>query len=70
VHASLSGQPLFPQNHQVGKVDFELVGRCIRTVIKTELAIVAFVDDPAMILRRQLRHVSLVPVDTIEERVE
>ena len=52
------------------KIDLVLVRGRIRAVIKTELAIVALVDDPALILRRQLRHVSLVPVDAIEERVE
>jgi len=54
----------------MGKIDRKLVRWGIRTVIKTELAIIAFVDDPAMVLRRQLRHVSVVPVDAIEERIE
>jgi hypothetical protein len=54
----------------MGKVDFKLVRRRIRTVVETELAVVAFVHDSAMILGRQLPHIAFVAVDTIEQRVE
>jgi hypothetical protein len=39
-------------------------------VIETELAVITFVDNPAMILRRQSRDIAVVPVNTVEQRIE
>jgi hypothetical protein len=38
----------------------------VGTVIKAELAIIAFVDDSTMVVRRQLRHVPFIAVDAVE----
>jgi hypothetical protein len=69
-HASFSGQPLFSENHQMGKIDFVLVGRRVGTVIKTELAVIALIDDPAMVLRAELGHIPFILVDAIEQGIE
>jgi hypothetical protein len=39
-------------------------------MIETELTVVAFVDNPAMVLGRQLPGIPLIPVDAVEQRVE
>jgi len=39
-------------------------------VIETELAIVAFVDDPVVIGRHQLGHITLVDVDPVQQSIE
>ena len=67
---SRCGQPLFPEDHQMGKINLVLVRRRIGAVIETELTIVAFVDDPAMIVHRQLCDVSVESIDAVEERTE
>ena len=61
---------LLPHDHQVWKIYRVLVRRGIGAVIKTELAIIAFVDDPVVIGRRQLGNITLVDVDTVQQGVE
>jgi hypothetical protein len=39
-------------------------------VVVAELTVIAFIDDLMVVGRRQFRDVSLVPVDTVEQRVE
>jgi tetrahydromethanopterin S-methyltransferase subunit B len=44
--------------------------RRIGAMVVTELTIVTFVDDAMMIGRRELRDITLVLIDPVEERVE
>jgi hypothetical protein len=54
----------------MGKIDFVLVGRRVGTVIKTELTVIALIDDPAMVLRAELGHIPFILVDAIEQGIE
>src|SRR5215204_1770168 len=69
-HASLHGQALLPQNHQMRKVELVLVRRRIGTMVEAEFAIIAFVDHLMMIGRRQLDNLSVVAVDPIQQGIE
>ena len=44
--------------------------RRIRTVVVAELTVIALVDDLMVVGRRQLRDVSVIPVDAVEQCVE
>jgi hypothetical protein len=52
------------------KIDFVLVWGCIGAVIETELTVIAFVDDPPMILGREFGDIPLIPVDPVEQRIK
>jgi hypothetical protein len=63
-------QTFFPYRHEERKVDAVLMRRRIGTMVETELAIVALIDDAMMVRRGQFGDVALVPIDPIQERVE
>jgi hypothetical protein len=65
-HTAFKRTLSFSGNHQVRKIDFILMRGRVGTVIKAELAIIAFVDDSTMVVRRQLRHVPFIAVDAVE----
>jgi hypothetical protein len=44
--------------------------RRVGAVIKAQFAVITLVDDPAMVVCRQFRHVPLILVDAVEKRVE
>ena len=44
--------------------------RRIGTVVETELAIIALIDDPMVVGWRELGDVALIPIDAVEQRVE
>src|SRR5687767_5335721 len=67
---SFRSQLLLPGEHQVGKIDFVLMWRRVGTVIKTQLAVVALIDNLAMIFSGQPLNVPFVFVDPAEQRVE
>ena len=46
------------------------MGRRIRAMVETEFAIVAFVDDAMMVRRGKFRHIALVLIDSIQQRIE
>lgn len=54
----------------MGKIHFVLMGRGIGAMVETKLAVIAFIDNPMMIDRCQLRHVALIDIDSIEQRVK
>jgi hypothetical protein len=65
-HTAFKRKLSFSGNHQVRKIDFILMRRRVGTVIKAELAIIAFVDDSTMVVWRQLCHVPFIAVDAVE----
>src|SRR5262245_9115240 len=69
-HASFQCEALFPEHHQMGEVDFVLMRWRVGTVIEAELAVVAFIDDLAMIGGSQLRHSTVIFIDTVHQRVD
>ena len=60
----------FRRDHQAREIDRILMRWCIGTVVETEFTVVAFIDDPMMVSRCELRHVSFVPIDAVKQRVE
>ncbi len=52
------------------EIEFVLVRRRVGTMVETELAVVAFVDNPMVIGRCQFRDIALADIDSIEQRVE
>ena len=52
------------------EIEFVLVGRRVRTMVETELAVVAFVDHVMMVGRRQFGDVALTAIDPIEQAIE
>ena len=69
-HASLGGIPLFPQHHELGKIQRILMRRRVGTMVVAELAIVTLVHHALMLGRHDAFDMAVVPVDAVEERVE
>ena len=68
--STFRGSLLFPGCHQSGKIQIILVGRRIRAVVETELAVITFLFDLGEILWRQLRNIAFVIINAVKQRIE
>ena len=68
--AALSSQSLLPDDHQMGKIDFIVMGWSIRTMIEAELAVVAFVDDLMVIAGGQFGDITFIHINPIQQSIE
>ena len=70
------GSPLFldplllPRGHESREIDPVVMGRRVRAVVVTELAVITFLLDPFVIRGGQAGDVAFILVDPVQQRVE
>jgi hypothetical protein len=60
----------FPRDHQAGKIEGILMRWRIGTMVVAEFTVIALIDDPMVVGERKLGDVTLILVDTVEQRIE
>ena len=61
---------LFPRGHETREIDPVVMGRRVRAVVVTELAVITFLLDPFVIRGGQPGNVALILVDPVQQCVE
>jgi hypothetical protein len=69
-HPPRHGQMLLPHDHQSRKIERILMRRRIGTVIVAKFTVIALIDDPMVVGRRELGDVSFISINAVEQRIE